>query len=98
VNLAAVLEASGKALADVVRVGVYLTDMSNFAAMNKIYAKHFAEPYPARTTIGVLLNRRCLSRPVWRALNSGSHKTLRWRRQDSNPRSPERQARLKPAR
>lgn len=52
-NLSAVLEAAGKSFADVVRVGVYLTDMASFAAMNGIYAKHFSEPYPARTTIGV---------------------------------------------
>jgi 2-iminobutanoate/2-iminopropanoate deaminase len=32
---------------------VYLTDMSDFAAMNAVYARRFAKPYPARTTIGV---------------------------------------------
>jgi 2-iminobutanoate/2-iminopropanoate deaminase len=52
-NLAAVLEAAGRTLDDVVRVGVYLTDMTSFAAMNEVYARHFAQPYPARTTIGV---------------------------------------------
>lgn len=52
-NLAAVLEAAGRTLDDVVRVGVYLTDMGNFAAMNEVYARHFTQPYPARTTIGV---------------------------------------------
>ncbi|GGL06102.1 Rid family detoxifying hydrolase [Mangrovihabitans endophyticus] len=52
-NLAAVLEAAGKSLADVVRVGVYLTDMTDFAAMNEEYGKHFTAPYPARTAIGV---------------------------------------------
>jgi 2-iminobutanoate/2-iminopropanoate deaminase len=52
-NLSAVLAASGKSLADVVRAGVYLTDMRDFATMNAIYARHFAEPYPARTTVGV---------------------------------------------
>jgi 2-iminobutanoate/2-iminopropanoate deaminase len=52
-NVSAVLAAAGKSLADVVRVGVYLTDMGDFAAMNAIYARHFAEPYPARTTVGV---------------------------------------------
>jgi 2-iminobutanoate/2-iminopropanoate deaminase len=53
-NLAAVLAAAGKGFNDVVRAGVYLTSMSDFAAMNSIYAKHFAEPYPARTTIAVM--------------------------------------------
>ena len=52
-NLAAVLEAAGKSFADVSRVGVYLTNMGDFAAMNAVYAKHFDAPYPARTTIGV---------------------------------------------
>jgi 2-iminobutanoate/2-iminopropanoate deaminase len=37
----------------VIRVGVYLTDMSQFGAMNEAYRRHFAEPYPARTAIGV---------------------------------------------
>jgi 2-iminobutanoate/2-iminopropanoate deaminase len=52
-NLEAVLAAAGKTFADVVRVGVYLTNMGDFAAMNAVYARHFAAPYPARTTIGV---------------------------------------------
>lgn len=52
-NLGAVLRASGKTFADVVRVGVYLTNMADFAAMNAVYARHFEAPYPARTTIGV---------------------------------------------
>lgn len=52
-NMAAVLEAAGKSFADVSRVGVYLTNMGDFAAMNAVYAKHFVAPYPARTTIGV---------------------------------------------
>jgi len=52
-NLVAILDAAGKGLADVVRVAVYLTDIGSFAAVNGIYARYFAEPYPARTTIGV---------------------------------------------
>jgi 2-iminobutanoate/2-iminopropanoate deaminase len=52
-NLRAILAAAGKTLADVVRVGVYLTDMKDFAAMNAVYQRHFDAPYPARTTIGV---------------------------------------------
>ena len=52
-NLAAVLDAAGKSFADVVRVGVFLTDMGDFAAINADYARHFSEPYPARTTIAV---------------------------------------------
>ena len=52
-NLAAVLDAAGKSFADVVRVCVFLTDIGDFAALNAIYATHFDEPYPARTTVGV---------------------------------------------
>ncbi len=52
-NLATALAAAGKDTDDVVRVGVYLTDMSQLAAMNEVYRRHFTEPYPARTAIGV---------------------------------------------
>jgi len=50
-NLSAVLKAAGKSFDDVVRAGVFLTNMSDFAAMNSIYARHFSQPFPARTTI-----------------------------------------------
>jgi reactive intermediate/imine deaminase len=50
-NLEAVAAAAGARLADAVRVGVYLRDMSNFAAMNKVYAEFVQDPMPARTTI-----------------------------------------------
>lgn len=52
-NLAVVLVAAGKSFNDVVRAGVYLTNMGDFSVMNAIYAKHFEKPFPARTTIGV---------------------------------------------
>ncbi len=52
-NLSAVLKAAGKGFDDVVRVGAYLTNMSDYAAFNGIYAKHFSQPFPARTVIGV---------------------------------------------
>src|SRR6516165_1856325 len=52
-NLSAVLKAAGKSFDNVVRAGVFLTSISDFAAMNGIYAKHFSPPFPARTTIGV---------------------------------------------
>ena len=51
-NLSAILKAAGRSFDDVVRAGVYLTNMSDFAAMNGIYARHFSQPFPARTTIG----------------------------------------------
>ena len=52
-NLAAVVETAGKNLGDVLRVGVYLTDMQSYSAMNEVYVKHFEAPYPARTVIAV---------------------------------------------
>ena len=52
-NLGAVLEAAGLGFADVLKCNVFLTDMDDFAAMNRVYGEHFAQPFPARTTIGV---------------------------------------------
>ena len=52
-NLSAVLKAAGKSFDDVARAGVYLTNISDFAALNDIYAKYFSPPFPARTTIAV---------------------------------------------
>src|SRR5246127_1906796 len=52
-NLSAVLKAAGKSFDDVVRAGVFLTNMTDFAEMNGIYAKYYSQPFPARTTIGV---------------------------------------------
>jgi 2-iminobutanoate/2-iminopropanoate deaminase len=54
-NMAAVLAAAGASFADVVRCGVYLNDMADFAEMNEAYAARFPEPLPARTTVGVTL-------------------------------------------
>jgi 2-iminobutanoate/2-iminopropanoate deaminase len=52
-NLFRILAAAGASPADVVRCGVYLTDMADFAEMNAVYAELFPKPWPARTTIGV---------------------------------------------
>ena len=52
-NLAAVAEAAGGGLADVVKITVSLTDLGNFARVNEIMAQYFDEPYPARAAIGV---------------------------------------------
>ena len=52
-NLKAVCAASGGSLAQLVRVGIYLTDLANFAAVNAVMAQYCNEPYPARSTIGV---------------------------------------------
>ena len=52
-NLKAVLAEAGASFEDVVRVGIYLTDLGNFAAVNEVMASYFTAPYPARSTIGV---------------------------------------------
>ena len=52
-NLQAVAEAAGGSMADIVRVGLYLTDLSQFAAVNAVMAEYFEAPYPARSTIEV---------------------------------------------
>ena len=52
-NISTALETAGKSLTDVLRVGVYLTDIADFAVMSQAYSEHFTEPYPARTAIGV---------------------------------------------
>ena len=54
-NIRAILEAAGSSLKDVVRVGVYLSDLNDFAAMNVVYKQFFPEDQPARTTVGVQL-------------------------------------------
>jgi len=50
-NLAAVLAEAGLGFRDVVKATVYLADMDEFGAVNTIYGEHFAEPYPARSTV-----------------------------------------------
>ena len=52
-NLKAVVEASGATLSNIVKLNIYLTDMSNFAEVNTVMAKYFVTPYPARAAIGV---------------------------------------------
>jgi 2-iminobutanoate/2-iminopropanoate deaminase len=52
-NLSAVLNAAGKGFDRVARAGVFLTSMTDFGAMNGIYAKYFSPPFPARMTIAV---------------------------------------------
>ena len=52
-NLSAVLKAAGKSFDDVVRAGVYLTSIGDYMALNGIYARHFSQPFPARTAIAV---------------------------------------------
>lgn len=52
-NLKAVCAAAGGSMDDIVRVGLYLTDLSQFATVNSVMGEYFAQPYPARSTIEV---------------------------------------------
>jgi len=52
-NLKAVATASGGSLADVVKLNIFLTDLTNFPTVNEIMAQYFQQPYPARAAIGV---------------------------------------------
>lgn len=52
-NLKAVVEAAGGRLDQVVRLGLFLTDLSQFATVNTIMGEYFKAPFPARSTIGV---------------------------------------------
>jgi len=52
-NLKSICEAAGYSLEDVVKITIFLTDLSNFASVNEVMKKHFQEPYPARATVEV---------------------------------------------
>ena len=52
-NLSAVIEAAGASMEDILRVGLYLTDLNNFGIANSVMQELFPEPYPARSTIEV---------------------------------------------
>ena len=52
-NLTAVSEAAGGSLADIVKLTVYLTDLSNFPVVNEVMVDYFEQPYPARAAVGV---------------------------------------------
>lgn len=52
-NLQAVCEAANGSLRDIVKLNIFLTDLSNFATVNEVMAKYFQEPYPARAAVGV---------------------------------------------
>ncbi|MBC7787855.1 MAG: RidA family protein [Methylophilaceae bacterium] len=52
-NLKAVTEAAGGSMADIVKLNVFLTDLSNFTLVNTIMAEYFTQPYPARAAVGV---------------------------------------------
>lgn len=52
-NLAAVAEASGGSLANIVKLNIYMVDLAHFPTVNEIMAKYFNPPFPARAAVGV---------------------------------------------
>jgi len=52
-NLTAVCEAAGGSLKDIVKLNIFLTDLTNFPIVNEVMADYFQQPYPARAAIGV---------------------------------------------
>ncbi|PLA74689.1 reactive intermediate/imine deaminase [Hydrogenovibrio sp. SC-1] len=52
-NLTAVCESAGGSLQEIVKLNIFLTDLSHFATVNEIMAEYFQQPYPARAAIGV---------------------------------------------
>lgn len=52
-NLKAVTEAAGGTMGQILKVNIFLTDLTNFATVNEVMADFFDEPYPARAAVGV---------------------------------------------
>ena len=52
-NLQAVCEAADGSLSHIVKLNIYLTDLSNFAQVNDVMAEYFEQPYPARAAVGI---------------------------------------------
>ena len=52
-NLKAILETAGSSFAQVVKTGIFLSDMSHFGTVNEVYSQFMVEPYPARETVAV---------------------------------------------
>jgi 2-iminobutanoate/2-iminopropanoate deaminase len=78
-NLAAILEADGALLSDVVKMTVHLSDTSLFSRYNQVYARRFSRPYPVRTTVGsdlghspgMLIEMDCIAYSVQKKQASG---------------------------
>lgn len=52
-NVKAILTEAGCTFDHVIKTTVFLSDMANFATLNEVYAKHFTQPYPARSAVAV---------------------------------------------
>ncbi len=55
-NIQSLVEAADLTRSEVVKIGIFLTDPDDFAAMNEVYTTFFAPPFPARATVGIRLN------------------------------------------
>ena len=66
-NISVLLQASGSSFEHVIKVGVFLTDLGNFPALNEIYKEYFVAAYPVRTTVqaglsgGMLIEVDCIA-------------------------------------
>ena len=56
-NVKSICEAAGCSLDDIVKISIFLTDLSNFAVVNDMMKEYFSEPYPARATVEVRVSR-----------------------------------------
>lgn len=52
-NIAAILEAAGTSIENVVKTTVFLDDINDFVSVNEVYGQYFKEPYPARSAVEV---------------------------------------------
>ena len=52
-NVKSICEEAGRSLDDIVKISIFLTDLSNFAVVNDVMKEYFSEPYPARATVEV---------------------------------------------
>lgn len=52
-NVEAILKEAGLTMDNVIKTTVFMADMNDFAAMNAVYAEHFAAPFPARSAVAV---------------------------------------------
>ena len=55
-NMKGLLESAGMDMSNIVKINIFLTDLSKFGEMNAVYAEAFSAPYPARATVGIALN------------------------------------------
>jgi 2-iminobutanoate/2-iminopropanoate deaminase len=84
-NLAAILEADGASLSDVVKMTVHLSDTSLFARYNEVYARRFSRPHPVRTTVGsdlghspgMLIEMDCVAYSVQKTKRASGRKRQR---------------------